>query len=96
MDIKYLQDFMRKKFELSIEADLIGEETILLYYEELDERIFSDGVLKKLPNPVLFQTYIYEERSEWVISVAYKKAADNPLYLVCLKDGDKVYEEVFI
>lgn len=96
MDIKYLKDFMKKKFDLSIEADLIGEETILLYHEELDKSIFSDGVLNKLPNPVLFQTYIYEERSEWIISVAYKKATDNPLFLVCLKDGDKVYEEAFI
>ena len=85
---------MMEKFALSVEADKLGEEAVLLYLEELDKQIISAEVLEKLPDPIVFQTYVYNEKSEWIIGIAYKEGTDNPLFLVCVKDGVKVYEKI--
>ncbi|MED3602903.1 hypothetical protein P4472_13580 [Bacillus subtilis] len=92
--IEQLKDFMEKKLGVKVELNAIGEETVLLYHEELDEQIIPEVVIKKLPNPVLFQTYIYNKESEWIIGVALEAETNNPLFLFCLKDGVKVYENL--
>lgn len=92
--IEQLKDFMEEKFGVAVEINAIGEETVLLYHEELDEELFSDDVLHKLPNPVSFHTYIYNEESEWIIGIALEAETNNPLFLVCLNDGIRVYEKL--
>lgn len=94
--IKQLKDFMEEKFGVAVEINAVGEETVLLYHEELDENLISKDVLQILPNPVLFHTFIYEEESEWIIGIALEAKTNNPLFLVCLKDEEKVYENVLI
>lgn len=85
---------MKEEFEVNIDGERLGEEALLVYLEELDKDIVSPKVNKLLPNPVIFQTYVYQETSEWIIGIAFKEGTDYPLYLVCLKDGKKVYEKV--
>ncbi|WP_019720235.1 hypothetical protein [Heyndrickxia coagulans] len=92
--IKQLEDFMEEKFGVAVDTNEVGEETVLLYHEELDEELISEDVLQLLPNPVLFQTYIYNDESEWIIGIALEEETNNPLFLICLKDGTKVYEEM--
>ncbi|HDR7314288.1 hypothetical protein MXL46_19025 [Heyndrickxia sporothermodurans] len=92
--IKQLKDFMVKKFGVVVESTALGEETVILYHEELDEELISEDVLQILPNPVLFHTYIYNNESEWIIGVALEADTNNPLFLVCLKDGVRVYEKL--
>ncbi|PGT88748.1 hypothetical protein [Bacillus sp. AFS040349] len=94
--IEQLKDFMEEKFGVAVESNAVGEETVLLYHEELDEKLISEYVLQILPNPVLFHTFIYEEESEWIIGIALEAKTNNPLFLVCLKDEEKVYENVLI
>lgn len=94
--IEQLKDFMEEKFGVAVESNAVGEETVLLYHEELDEKLISEDVLQILPNPVLFHTFIYEEESEWIIGIALEAKTNNPLFLVCLKDEEKVYENVLI
>ncbi|MEW4973134.1 hypothetical protein ABRY75_18455 [Bacillus stercoris] len=89
-----LKVFMEEKFGVAFETDAVGEETVLLYHEELDEALISVDVKRILPNPVSFQTYIYNRESEWIIGIALEAASNNSLFLVCLKDGEKIYEEV--
>ncbi|MCG1027616.1 hypothetical protein J5S49_04880 [Virgibacillus halodenitrificans] len=84
---------MEEQFDVTVDGEKLGEEAILLYLDELDKEIVSPEINKLLPNPVVFQTYIYEEKSEWIIGIAFKEGTDYPLYLVCLKDGKKVYEK---
>lgn len=91
--IKRVIDFMERKFDVAVELNAIGEEIVLLYHEELDKKIISEDVLKILPNPILFHTYIYNEESEWIIGIALEAKTNNPLFLVCLKDGVRVYEQ---
>ncbi|WP_067727832.1 hypothetical protein [Oceanobacillus damuensis] len=92
--IKQLIDFMKKEFGVVVELNEVGEETVLLYHEELDKKLISDDVLKILPNPVSFHTYIYNEESEWIIGIALEAKTNNPLFLVCLKDGLRVYAKL--
>ncbi|QWH03704.1 hypothetical protein EXW52_27435 [Bacillus mycoides] len=92
-DINRLIGFMGEKFGVIVELDAIGEETVLLYHEEIDEKLISDDVLQILPNPVSFHTYIYNEESEWIIGIALEAKSNDPLCLVCLKDGTRVYEK---
>lgn len=94
--IEQLKDFMGEKFGVAIEINAVGEETVLLYHEELDENLISKDVLQILPNPVSFHTYIYNGESEWIIGIALEAKTNNPLFLVCLKDEEKVYENVLI
>lgn len=90
-----LIDFMEKKFGIIVELNEVGEETVLLYHEELDEKLISEDVLEILPNPVSFQTYIYNDESEWIIGVALGAESNNPLFLFCLQDGVRVYQEIY-
>lgn len=92
-DIRQLKDFMKEKFGVAVELNAIGEETVLLHHEELDENIISKDVLQILPNPVSFHTFIYNVESEWVIGIALEAKTNNPLFLVCLKDWEKVYQQ---
>jgi hypothetical protein len=56
--IEQLIEFMGEKFGVAVESNEIGEETVLLYHEELDEKLISEDVLQILPNPVSFHIYI--------------------------------------
>ncbi|NEY18575.1 hypothetical protein G4D61_01145 [Bacillus ginsengihumi] len=93
-DIEQLKDFMEEKFGVAVELNAVGEETVLLYHEELDEELISEDVLQILSNPVLFHTYIYNEESEWIIGIALEAETNNSLFLVCLKNGVRVYKEL--
>ncbi|WP_226528172.1 hypothetical protein [Metabacillus niabensis] len=92
--IEQLIDFMEKKFGISVELNAVGEETVHLYHDELEEDLISEDMLKILPNPVSLHTYIYNEESEWIIGIALQAKTNNPLFLVCLKDGERVYEQL--
>lgn len=91
---KQLENLMNEEFGVKVDLRMVGEETVLLYHEELDERLISKVMLQQLPNPVLFHTYIYNEQSEWIIGIALEAETNNPLFLVCLKEGVRVYEKV--
>ncbi|MGD6960067.1 hypothetical protein ACQCWA_20845 [Rossellomorea aquimaris] len=94
LSIEQLKVFMEEKFGVAVESDGVGEESVLLYHEELDEELISIDVKRILPNPVSFQTYIYNEESEWIVGVATVAETNSPLFLICLKDGNRIYEEV--
>ncbi len=65
-DIEQLIDFMGEKFGVAVESNEIDEETVLLllYHEELDEKLISEDVLQILPNPVSFHIYIYTMQNQ--------------------------------
>jgi hypothetical protein len=95
-DIEQLKLLMKGKFDVAVESDAVGQETVLLYHEELDKQLISTDVKRILPNPVSFQTYIYNADSEWIIGIALEVASKRPLFLICLKNGEKIYEETLL
>jgi hypothetical protein len=86
--------FMQAQFGLVIDIDRLAEEAVQLYLDELDYELISPEAVKNLPDPVIFQTYSYTDEAEWIIGIALEAETNNPLFLVCLKDGIRVYEKL--
>jgi hypothetical protein len=89
-----LIDFMKEQFVITIDTARLAEESILFYLKELDEEIVPPTVHDYLPDPVVFQTYSYFDESEWIIGIALEAETNNPLFLVCLKDGRSIYQQL--
>ncbi|HFU7072912.1 TPA: hypothetical protein ACGN07_005666 [Bacillus cereus] len=98
MDLK-LEGFcslMRYKFSIDIDEEQVGEETMLLYKEDMDENLVSEILLAVTPDLVLVHTYVYDTlENEWMVCMVSDADTNNPLFLICLKDGEKVYEKLF-
>ncbi|MCE4049920.1 hypothetical protein [Bacillus sp. Au-Bac7] len=90
--------FMVGELGVIVDQNRLGEETVELYQEEIDEEIISSKGLAHLPNPVTVQTFVYDDEFlvEWVIGIAFDVTAKYPLLLFCLKDGVSVYERLLI
>lgn len=86
--------FIQAQFGLVINMDRLAEEAVQLYLDELDYELVSPEFVENLPDPVIFQTYSYTDEAEWIIGIALEAETNNPLFLVCLKDGVRVYEKL--
>jgi hypothetical protein len=86
--------FMQAQFGLVIDMDRLAEEAVQLYLDELDYELISPELVKNLSDPVILQTYSYTDEAEWIIGIALEAETNNPLFLVCLKDGARVYEKL--
>ncbi|EMI14519.1 hypothetical protein C883_3272 [Bacillus stratosphericus LAMA 585] len=89
--------FMSLHFGIDVEEEQVGEESILLYKEELDENLVTEELLSISPEMVLVHSCVYnKEEHEWLVCVASDANTHQPLFLVCLKNGEKIYEEVLL
>lgn len=87
--------FMELKFNIEIKEEQVVEESDLLYKEELDKELVSNYLLSIAPDMVLLYSCVYDtEENEWIVCVASDAYTSYPLFLICLKDGIKVYEEI--
>lgn len=86
--------FLKDQFGITINTEKLGEETVQLYIDELEHDLISKEFIEYLPNPVTFQTYLYHEEAEWIIGIALEAETNNPLFLVCLRNGIKFYEKL--
>ena len=89
--------FMSLQFGIDVDEEQVGEESVLLYKEELDENLISKELLSITPDMVFVHTCVYDnEEDEWLVCVASDADTNQPLFLLCLKNGLKVYEEILI
>lgn len=89
--------FMSLKFGIDVDEEQVGEESVLLYKEELDENLVSEELLSTSPERVLVHSCVYnKEEHEWLVCVASNADTNQPLFLICLKNGEKIYEEVLL
>lgn len=87
--------FMDLNFNIEVEEEQVGEESVLLYKEELDKELISDALLGITPDMVLLHSCVYDTKeNEWIVCVASDADTNYPLFLICLKDGEKIYEEI--
>jgi uncharacterized protein YueI len=87
--------FMHINFGIRVDEGLVGEESVLLYKEELDEELVSEDFLRITSEIVLVHTYVYETKDhEWMVCVVSDANTNHPLYLVCLKDEKVVYKQL--
>ncbi len=89
-----LINFMKEQFGVKIDITRLVEESVQFYLKELDEEIVPPTVHDYLPDPVVFQTYSYFDELEWIIGIALEAETNNPLFLVCLKDGRSISQQL--
>ncbi|MCK8099394.1 hypothetical protein MTN95_08420 [Bacillus sp. 2CMS4F] len=89
--------FMSLQFGIDVDEEQVGEESVLLYKEELDENFVTGELLSISPEMVLVHYCVYnKEEHEWLVCVALNADTNQPLFLVCLKNDEKIYEEVLL
>lgn len=89
--------FMSLQFDIEVDEEQVGEESVLLYKEELDENLVSEELLKIVLEMVLVHYCVYDNKEhEWLVCVASDADTNQPLFLVCLKNDEKIYEEVLL
>ena len=96
-DIKKISEFLLSKFDIDIDEKKVGEESFLMYKDEIDKALVSKALLGISPNSLYVYTCVYDNREdEWLVCVASDANTNQPLFLLCLKNGLKVYEEILI
>lgn len=89
--------FMSLQFGIDVDEEQVGEESVLLYKEELDKDLVTEELLSICPEMVLVHSCIYsKEEYEWLVCVASDADTNQPLFLVCLKNDEKIYEEILL
>ncbi|UYY93991.1 hypothetical protein OIU11_26995 [Bacillus cereus] len=89
--------FMSLQFCIDVDEEQVGEESVLLYKEELDDNLVSEELLNITPELVMVHSCVYNnEEDEWLVCVASNADTNQPLFLVCLKNGEKTHEEVLL
>lgn len=89
--------FMSLQFGIDVDEEQVGEESVLLYKEELDENLVSEELLRIVPEMVLVHNCVYDNKEhEWLVCVASDADTNHPLFLICLKNGEKIHEEVLL
>jgi len=89
--------FMSLQFGIDVDEEQVGEESVLLYKDELDEKLVTEELLSISPEMVLVHSCVYNnEEHEWLVCVASNADTNQPLFLICLKNGEKIYEEILL
>ncbi|MGG0889332.1 hypothetical protein [Cytobacillus horneckiae] len=89
--------FMSLQFDIDVDEGQVGEESVLLYKEELDVSLVSEELLTITPEKVIVHSCVYNnEEHEWLVCVASNADMNQPLFLICLKNGKKIHEEVLL
>ncbi|MEW9501143.1 hypothetical protein [Jeotgalibacillus marinus] len=87
--------FMLTQYGIEIDEKLVGEESVLLHKDELDDNLVSEQLLDATSEKVVVNTCVYEtEENEWMFCVALDADTNHLLFLICLKDGERVYGEI--
>ena len=87
--------FLFQQYRIQENEELVIEKSQLFYKEELDEEIISKQLIAVATDLVLFETCTcIINKIEWIVCVASDADTNYPLFLICLKDGIKVYEEI--
>lgn len=87
--------FLFLQYGMDVDEELVQEESHLLYKEELKGKNISKKLWPVATELVLFETCTcIINKIEWIVCVASDADTSYPLFLYCLKDGIKVYEEV--
>jgi len=80
---------------IEVDEERVGEESVLLYKEELDRNLVSEALLEVTTELVLLHTCVYDTiENEWMVCVASDADTNYPLFLICLRGGQKIYEEI--
>ncbi|WP_236251181.1 hypothetical protein [Bacillus sp. NSP9.1] len=84
---EYFVIFMSLQFGIDVEEEQLGEESVLLYKEELDENLVSEEMFSISPEMVLVHSCVYnKEEHEWLVCVASDADTNQPTTLFSLSE----------
>ncbi|WP_332236838.1 hypothetical protein [Sporolactobacillus sp. KGMB 08714] len=87
-------EIMQRKYGIVVDKRQVGEESINLYKDELDEQFISQEMKNELPMRLVCQTCSYiSKNDEWIISIFLDEDNNSPVLLVCLENGVTILEE---
>ncbi|MBG9545507.1 hypothetical protein ABE29_22970 [Cytobacillus firmus] len=89
---------LKKTFNIVVSHDEVSYEAYDFYHEELDDLLVPAEHLKRLPNPLLFETlsYVDEKGIEWIAGFVLEKESRRILYEVWIKNGEAIAYELYI
>lgn len=89
---------MKKTFNTVVSYDEVSYEAYDFYHEDLDDLLVPAEHLKKLPNPLLFETLsnVDEKGNEWIAGFVLEKESRRILYEVWIKNGEAIAYELYI
>ncbi|TYS18054.1 hypothetical protein FZC78_09510 [Rossellomorea vietnamensis] len=92
---EYFNELMFLQFGIQVEKDNYGGEAVILFKEELDPELVTEEFLELIPDKVLVYSNGFDiEGIEWMVCVAADANTNHPLFLVCLKNGVRVFEKL--
>jgi hypothetical protein len=90
--IKMLED----EFQVVVDPNQITCEGNVLYLDEIDDSLIPNELTKGLPEKLLFETMLFEDRqgTEWIGAVASHPDNREWLLKIILKDGKPVLRKL--
>ncbi|PKG24283.1 hypothetical protein [Niallia nealsonii] len=90
--IKLFKKFMIQHSDIVLEESKISFESTELYQDEIDEKLISIKHLKQLPNPILFDTLLYEDDkgNDWIAGIAVNPETREREYIVLILNGEPI------
>ena len=93
------QMYMNSKYGIEIEENEVATESMILFHEEIDEELFLQEDLEKLPDPLLLLTmeYVDKNKQEWIFCIAAPEGnSDQWLHGLCIRDGKLVDNHILL
>lgn len=89
---------MRKTFNIVVKNEDVSYEAYDFYHEDLDDLLIPAEHLKKLPDPLLFETlsYVDDDGYEWIAGVVLEEGTRKKLYEVWIKNGEPIAYELYV
>lgn len=96
--VNWFVERMKKTFNTVVSQDEMSYEAFDFYHEDLDDLLVPAEHLKRLPNPLLFETlsYVDDEGIEWMAGFVLEEETRRILYEVWIKNGEALAYEFYI
>lgn len=97
-DEKWFFYRMKKSFQLEVQKENVSYEAHTLTHEDIDDSLIPVEHLDRLPNPLLLQSYLYEDSNdmEWIAGIVIEENTGKLLYEVWLKNGKALAYEIHV
>lgn len=93
--IQLFRKILKEHGDMELEESKITIESTELYQDEIDERLIPIEHLKLLPDPILFDTVLYEDEkgSEWLAGIVINPATREREYIVLILNGEPMVHQ---
>ena len=97
-DKRWFIDRMKKTLHISVSNNIVSYEAYLFYHDDIDDSIIPIEHIRKLPNPLLLQTYQHTDLydNDLIAGIVIEEDSRELLYEIWLKNGKAIAYEMYI